>query len=165
MTEKEREQMTEIERLKSDWIYTTGFARIILATRKITPESEILVGDEIERLTTLHATRGFEVALGREAGPGWPWAALLGIFAVAYLTLGALLFRPLLLHRRSPWLIPLAQLQRVPLPLLPLRLAFSSAWMAVRMLHIQPVVTPDLLPVHIPCRRATRQDVFPRLPT
>jgi len=42
------------------------------------------------------ATRGFEVALGREAGPGWPWAALLGIFAVVYLTLGALLFRPLL---------------------------------------------------------------------
>jgi heme exporter protein B len=44
----------------------------------------------------ISATRGFEVALGREAGPGWPWAALLGIFAVAYLTLGALLFRPLL---------------------------------------------------------------------
>ena len=42
------------------------------------------------------ATRGFEVALGREAGPGWPWVALLGIFAVVYLTLGALLFRPLL---------------------------------------------------------------------
>ena len=42
------------------------------------------------------ATRGFEVALGREAGPGWPWAALLGIFALVYLTLGALLFRPLL---------------------------------------------------------------------
>ena len=44
----------------------------------------------------ISATRGFEVALGREAGPGWPWAALLGIFAVVYLTLGALLFRPLL---------------------------------------------------------------------
>ncbi len=42
------------------------------------------------------ATRGFEVAMGREAGPGWPWAALLGIFALVYLTLGALLFRPLL---------------------------------------------------------------------
>jgi len=42
------------------------------------------------------ATRGFEVALGREAGPGWPWAALLGIFSAVYLTLGALLFRPLL---------------------------------------------------------------------
>jgi heme exporter protein B len=44
----------------------------------------------------ISATRGFEVALGREAGPGWPWAALLGIFAVVYLALGALLFRPLL---------------------------------------------------------------------
>lgn len=44
----------------------------------------------------ISATRGFEVALGREAGPGWPWAALLGIFAVVYLTLGAFLFRPLL---------------------------------------------------------------------
>jgi heme exporter protein B len=42
------------------------------------------------------ATRGFDVGLGREAGGGWPWAALLGIFAVVYLTLGALLFRPLL---------------------------------------------------------------------
>jgi heme exporter protein B len=44
----------------------------------------------------ISATRGFEVALGREAGPGWPWAALLGIFAVVYLTLGAVLFRPLM---------------------------------------------------------------------
>jgi len=44
----------------------------------------------------ISATRGFEVALGREAGPGWPWVALLGIFAAVYLTLGALLFRPLL---------------------------------------------------------------------
>lgn len=42
------------------------------------------------------ATRGFEVAMGREAGPGWPWAALLGVFAVVYLVLGAVLFRPLL---------------------------------------------------------------------
>jgi len=44
----------------------------------------------------ISATRGFEVGFGREAGPGWPWAALLGIFAVVYLTLGAALFRPLL---------------------------------------------------------------------
>lgn len=42
------------------------------------------------------ATRGFESALARDAGAGWPWAALLGIFALVYLTLGALLFRPLL---------------------------------------------------------------------
>jgi heme exporter protein B len=42
------------------------------------------------------ATRGSDVALGREAGGGWSWAALLGVFAVAYLGLGAVLFRPLL---------------------------------------------------------------------
>jgi heme exporter protein B len=42
------------------------------------------------------ATRGSEVALGREAGGGWPWGILLGVFAVAYLGLGAVLFRPLL---------------------------------------------------------------------
>ena len=42
------------------------------------------------------ATRAFEVGLGREAGGGWPWVALLGIFALVYLSLGALLFRPLL---------------------------------------------------------------------
>ena len=42
------------------------------------------------------AARGSDVALGRETGGGWSWAALLGIFAVAYLALGAVLFRPLL---------------------------------------------------------------------
>lgn len=42
------------------------------------------------------ATRGSEVALGLEAGSGWPWVTLLGVFAVAYLGLGAVLFRPLL---------------------------------------------------------------------
>jgi len=44
----------------------------------------------------ISATRGTEVALGRDAGPGWPWVGLLGIFGAVYLTLGALLFRPLL---------------------------------------------------------------------
>ncbi|MEI7886057.1 MAG: heme exporter protein CcmB [Actinomycetes bacterium] len=42
------------------------------------------------------ATRGCEVSLQREAMSGWPWAALLGIFALVYLTLGSFLFRPLL---------------------------------------------------------------------
>ena len=42
------------------------------------------------------ATRGCEVSLEREAISGWPWAALLGIFALVYLTLGSFLFRPLL---------------------------------------------------------------------
>lgn len=44
----------------------------------------------------ISATRGFEVGLERQAGGGWSWAALLGVFALVYLTLGALLFRPLL---------------------------------------------------------------------
>ncbi len=42
------------------------------------------------------ATRASDVALGRSAGPGWPWAALLGIFSGVYLLLGSLLFRPLM---------------------------------------------------------------------
>lgn len=42
------------------------------------------------------ATRGSDVALGRETGGGWPWAALLGVFAVAYLGLGTVLYGPLL---------------------------------------------------------------------
>ena len=44
----------------------------------------------------ISATRGFEVSLEREAVSGWPWAALLGIFALVYVALGSLLFRPLL---------------------------------------------------------------------
>ncbi|MCB1269802.1 MAG: heme exporter protein CcmB [Microthrixaceae bacterium] len=42
------------------------------------------------------ATRGSDVALGRETGGGWSWAALLGVFAVAYLGLGAALYGPLM---------------------------------------------------------------------
>ena len=42
------------------------------------------------------ATRGCEVSLQREAMSGWPWAALLGIFGLVYLTLGSFLCRPLL---------------------------------------------------------------------
>ncbi len=44
----------------------------------------------------ISATRGFEVGLEGQAGGGWSWAALLGVFALVYLSLGALLFRPLL---------------------------------------------------------------------
>lgn len=44
----------------------------------------------------ISATRGFEVGLERQAAGGWAWAALLCVFALVYLTLGALLFRPLL---------------------------------------------------------------------
>jgi len=42
------------------------------------------------------ATAASDIALGRSAGPGWPWAALLGMFCVVYLLLGSVLFRPLM---------------------------------------------------------------------
>ena len=42
------------------------------------------------------ATRAFEIGLERQAAGGWSWVALLGVFALAYLSLGAFLFRPLL---------------------------------------------------------------------
>ena len=67
-------------------VYGAVAARLRSGTTLLPLLAPVLIG----------ATRGFEVALGREAGPGWPWVALLGIFAVVYLTLGALLFRPLL---------------------------------------------------------------------
>ena len=44
----------------------------------------------------ISATRAFETGLERQAAGGWSWAALLGVFALAYLSLGAFLFRPLL---------------------------------------------------------------------
>ena len=44
----------------------------------------------------ISATRGFEIGLERQAAGGWSWAALLGVFALVYLTLGSFLFRPLL---------------------------------------------------------------------
>lgn len=44
----------------------------------------------------ISATRGFEVGLEHHAGGGWSWVALLGVFALVYLVLGSLLFRPLL---------------------------------------------------------------------
>lgn len=44
----------------------------------------------------ISATRAFEIGLERRAGGGWSWVALLGVFALAYLTLGSVLFRPLL---------------------------------------------------------------------
>jgi fatty-acyl-CoA synthase len=54
-------RMNLIERLRSDWIYVTGYARIIAAAQGIKPESMVLVGDEIERLTSQHASRDFIV--------------------------------------------------------------------------------------------------------
>jgi heme exporter protein B len=42
------------------------------------------------------ATKAFEAALGTSATNGWPWCALLGAFAVAYLVAGTLAFGTLL---------------------------------------------------------------------
>ena len=43
------------------------------------------------------ATRATDVALGGSDGTGgWPWVALLGVFALSYLMLGALAYRPLM---------------------------------------------------------------------
>jgi len=44
----------------------------------------------------LGATEGWRSALGQSAGSGWRWSALLGCFAVLYLTIGVFAFGPLL---------------------------------------------------------------------
>lgn len=41
-------------------------------------------------------TRAFAAALDGSSGEGWRWCGLLGVFAVAYVALGMLLFDPLL---------------------------------------------------------------------
>ena len=43
----------------------------------------------------LGATRAFESGLGGEPAEAWPWIALLGSFAVLYLSVGVLAFGPL----------------------------------------------------------------------
>jgi heme exporter protein B len=43
----------------------------------------------------LGATRALESGLGGEAAEAWPWIALLGLFAVLYLSVGVLAFGPL----------------------------------------------------------------------
>ena len=43
------------------------------------------------------ATRATDVALGGSDGTGgWPWVALLGVFALSYVLLGALAYRSLM---------------------------------------------------------------------
>lgn len=43
------------------------------------------------------ATRATDVALGGSDGTGgWPWVALLGVFALSYVSLGVLAYRPLM---------------------------------------------------------------------
>lgn len=44
----------------------------------------------------LCATRAFQIALGEIAGGGWPWAGMLGIVAALYLTLGVVVWGPLM---------------------------------------------------------------------
>lgn len=44
----------------------------------------------------ISATRASEIGLERQAAGGWSWAALLAVFALVYLALGSILFRPLL---------------------------------------------------------------------
>lgn len=42
------------------------------------------------------ATRSFEISFGGGHGSGWPWVALISIFALMYLVVGAVLFQPLM---------------------------------------------------------------------
>lgn len=42
------------------------------------------------------ATRAFEAALAGDAGDGWPWVGLLGLFALGYIAAGAATFGTLL---------------------------------------------------------------------
>ncbi len=51
--------MNLLERLKSDWIYVTGFQRIIKGTGDLTAESPYLVGDAIEDQVDAHGERIF----------------------------------------------------------------------------------------------------------
>ena len=44
----------------------------------------------------LGATRACEAAIDQAPSDGWPWVALLGLFAVLYTTIGMLAFGPLL---------------------------------------------------------------------
>lgn len=42
------------------------------------------------------ATRSFEISFGGGHGSGWPWVALISIFALMYLIVGGALFQPLM---------------------------------------------------------------------
>lgn len=44
----------------------------------------------------LCATRAFQIAFGEVVGGGWPWAGMLGIVALLYLTLGVAVWGPLM---------------------------------------------------------------------
>ncbi|MBI1360733.1 MAG: long-chain-acyl-CoA synthetase [Alphaproteobacteria bacterium] len=53
--------MNLFERLKSDWIYLSKLYEIINATKDVTPDSDVLVGDVIEQQVDKHADRTFIV--------------------------------------------------------------------------------------------------------
>jgi len=80
--------MKLLERLKSDWIYTTGYLRLISVTRSFTPESEWLLADQIEAQADRFSDRPFiifdsEVVRYRDfearANQFANWAASLGL--------------------------------------------------------------------------------------
>src|SRR5215207_1877359 len=58
--------MNLYERLKSDWIYLTGFARIIGAISKFDPEAETSIADVIEEAVDANLTRTFISFEGRD---------------------------------------------------------------------------------------------------
>jgi fatty-acyl-CoA synthase len=58
--------MNLFERLKSDWIYLTGFARIIGAISKFDPEAETSIADVIEEAVDANLTRTFISFEGRD---------------------------------------------------------------------------------------------------
>jgi fatty-acyl-CoA synthase len=58
--------MNLFERLKSDWIYLTGFARIIGAISKFDPEAETSIADMIEEAVDANLTRTFISFEGRD---------------------------------------------------------------------------------------------------
>jgi fatty-acyl-CoA synthase len=53
--------MNLIERLESDWTYARKLIKIVRATRDVTPDSDILLGDVIEGLVDKHGDRDFIV--------------------------------------------------------------------------------------------------------
>lgn len=64
--------MNIFEKLRSDWIYITGFQRIVGAITHVKAETQITLGDEIERLAAEHGERPFILFEGRE----WTYAAI-----------------------------------------------------------------------------------------
>ncbi len=58
--------MNLIDRIKSDWVYVTGFMRIISAISKFDPEAEETVADIIERAVDANLTRTFISFEGRD---------------------------------------------------------------------------------------------------